>query len=94
MFVTPDSPQEGEISRKVICQNSGRASFVVQVRCTDEILSFSAFDRCAVRVLEMSMKKLCLVLGQTIRIVRAATQPVLLFVVIGLVPTQEHEFAV
>ena len=67
MFVTPDSPQEGEISRKVICQNSGRASFVVQVRYTDGILSFCAFDRCAVRVLQMSMKKFCLLLGETIR---------------------------
>ena len=57
MFVTPDSPQEGEISRKVICQNSGRASFVVQVRYTDGILSLCAFDRCAVRALHMSMKK-------------------------------------
>ena len=66
MFVTPDSPQADEISRKVICQNSGRASFVVQVRYTDGILSFCAFDRCAVRVLQMSMKKLCLFLGETI----------------------------
>ena len=66
MFVTPDSPQEGEISRKVICQNSGRASFVVQVRYTDGILSFCAFDRCAARVLEMSMKKSSLLLSETI----------------------------
>ena len=65
MFVKPDSPQADEISRKVICQNSGRASFVVQVRYTDGILSLCAFDRCAVHVLQMSMKKLCLVLSET-----------------------------
>ena len=66
MFATPDSPQEDEISRKVICRNSDRASFVVQVRCTDEILSFSAFDRCAVRVLQMKFGCGCLSFDQTI----------------------------
>ena len=53
MFATQDSTQADEISRKVICQNSGKASSVVQVRYTDGILSLSAFDRCTVRVLQM-----------------------------------------